>query len=63
MLQEWQVNDNGSLLQMWQVNDDKFHKNEDKICLLFMRLVSYIWDQILDHVLDYIIIGILTTGL
>ena len=42
-------------------NSDNFNNNENKICLLLGRS-SWI-NHMLDHVLDYIIIGLVTTTL
>ena len=42
-------------------NNDKSHNNEDKICLL---LKKWGWvSHVLDYMLDYIIIGLVTTVL
>ena len=48
-------------LGVTQVDDDEFNNNKDKICLLLikMRLVGYM----LNHMLDYIIISLMTTML
>ena len=41
-------------------NDDKSDNNKDKVCSLFkMILVGYV----LDHVLDHMILGLVTTAL
>ena len=42
-------------------NNNKSNNNEDKICLL---LIKWVWiGPILDHVLDHMIIGFVTTAL